>query len=401
VAVSGPRLFWLTGSRVFCLAAGESGTPAAPVTIQPESVPAQRTPAPPGPDLVQARRWLGEAVQEVLARAWAPLFVEPGLGGREFFFGQSADVFTALAWAYPWLTSELQGQVKTRLAETWREHPPFAAAAQFDLAQGDRRERFWVPESVLSRRGDDGRPQPFAGCHAAWWYGERCGARAEVDAAWPQLKSSFAEFVRTGWRLHPAQGDLQANRYLAALLAVEQLAQRNGDVATAAQARTKAAETADALVAWWRRAAEGGTLDRFDGSTELDRFIGNGDAFSLRLAPHRHKMALFEGLTPEVAAQIAPRAPGAVETVWRTFDRLYATWWLAGEERQVHYGENFVDPPDLAFGGFAALAWLKQAPASALIRCVDLPWSRADLYYVMKLALTLEAAAGEERAAAR
>jgi hypothetical protein len=143
-------------------------------------------------------------------------------------------------------------------------------------------------------------------------------------------------------------------------------------------------------MAWWKRAAEGGTLASFKGAGELDPFIGKGDAISFRIAPHRHKVALFHVLTPEVAALVRSQAPDAVERVWAVFDALYATWPLMGEERQVHYGENYLDPPDLAMGAFAALAWLKEGRPGELAKCVDLPFCRADLFYLRKLAITLE-----------
>jgi hypothetical protein len=56
------------------------------------------------------------------------------------------------------------------------------------------------------------------------------------------------------------------------------------------------------------------------------------------------------------------------------------------------FGENLVDPPDLAIGGFAAVAWLNSADAAELARHVDVPWCRADLWYMKKLAVILEAA---------
>jgi hypothetical protein len=86
-------------------------------------------------------------------------------------------------------------------------------------------------------------------------------------------------------------------------------------------------------------------------------------------------------------------APEAVAKVWEMFSLLYRTWPLVGEERQVHFGENFVDPPDLALGGFKALAWLRNGSAEELAKNIDLPFCRADLYYVTKLALVLEAQA--------
>ncbi|HOA62859.1 MAG TPA: hypothetical protein PLY00_17100 [Verrucomicrobiota bacterium] len=56
-----------------------------------------------------------------------------------------------------------------------------------------------------------------------------------------------------------------------------------------------------------------------------------------------------------------------------TLSALYAAWPLVGEERQVHFGENFIDPPDLAMDGFRALAWLREAGGEELGCRVDLP----------------------------
>jgi hypothetical protein len=95
-------------------------------------------------------------------------------------------------------------------------------------------------------------------------------------------------------------------------------------------------------------------------------------------------------LTPEIGKLVKERAPEAVAAIWKTFETLYLTWPLMGEERQVHYGENFVDPPDLAIGAFKALAWLRDASADELTRRIDLPFCRADLYYITKMQISLE-----------
>ncbi|MFA0748636.1 MAG: hypothetical protein EORIYHIE_002505 [Candidatus Fervidibacter sp.] len=76
--------------------------------------------------------------------------------------------------------------------------------------------------------------------------------------------------------------------------------------------------------------------------------------------------------------------------MWKTFELLCPTWHLVGEERQVHYGERFVDPPDFSLNAFKAYAWLLDAPASELAKKVDIPFCRADLSYAVKIALVLE-----------
>jgi hypothetical protein len=297
----------------------------------------------------------------------------------------------ALAWAYPHLAADLQSEVKAFLAREWAAHAPVSRSAWYSLKEGERRERFWTPDEVQTRLGQDKPPHPFGNTHSAWFYAERCGEWERLLAAWPQIKAAFDDFVKTGWRLDAAKGDLHANRYFASLLAFNRVAERAKDAAAATAARAMAAETSDALAAWWKRAAAGGTLTHFQGSSELDPFIGKGDAISFRIAPHRHEVALFRDLTPEVARILQTRGPEAIGAVWSVFEALYATWPFVGEKRQVHFGENFVDPPDLAMGAFKALAWLRNAPPDSLARRIDLPFCRADLYHLEKLALTLEA----------
>jgi outer membrane protein assembly factor BamB len=390
VALAGERVYWLTGSRLLCLAAGPSQGPLEPSTIDGSTVATFTAPARLALDRGQLTQWLVQSASEILERRWAPLFVEPGLAGRDFSFDNSGALFDALAWAYPHLPKALQTRAKAVLAEEWRAYPPFARESWYSLKQGARREWFSSSEALWARAGQDKPHHPFGNVHAVWRYAQRCYEEPRVLSAWPQIKPVFEDFLGTSWRLDGAKGDLHANRYLASLLAIAAIAARAGDEQTAGLAQAKARETTEALVAWWRRAAGRGTLTRFNGSGELDPFIGAGDALSFKIAPHRHKLALFNSLTPEVARLVREQAPDAVARVWDAFSALYATWSLVGEERQVHFGENFVDPPDLALGAFEALAWLRAAPAQELARHVDLPFCRADLYHLTKLAIALE-----------
>jgi outer membrane protein assembly factor BamB len=390
VAISGNRVYWMTGSRVLCLVAGDKGGKAEDVAVVGSQVPLREAPHPPAPTETQLRKRLHQGVREWLAHPWSPLYVEPGLSGRDFSFDQSADTFEALAWSYPHLNPELQEQTKSFLAKEWSTRPPFTQDAWSSLQEGARREAFWTPPEVRSRLSLDKSHHPFGNTDAIVRYADRCDEWARVLDAWPRIKATYHAFSLTGWHLDAAKGDLYANRYLASLLALSRIAEKAGDVETAQLAQSHAALTLEALAAWWKRAAARGTMTSFQGPGQLDPFIGRGDAISFRVAPHRHKVALFRDLTPEVAQWVKSREPEAVAHVWAVFNTVYRTWAVVGEERQVHFGENFIDPPDLNFGGFLAFAWLNGASQLDLSRAVDLPFCRADLYHLTKLALCLE-----------
>ncbi|HKS37936.1 MAG TPA: PQQ-binding-like beta-propeller repeat protein, partial [Verrucomicrobiae bacterium] len=326
VAVVGHRIYWITGSRVLCLMGGESGGAADDVSINGMRVQTTLAPKPRLPTKREIKRRLADEVSEALTKRWAPLFVDPGLAGRDFSFDHSGELFEAVAWAYPHLPRKLQMEAKALLADEWTKHPPFTKDTWYSLKDGQRRELFRAPDEAKSRLGQDKPHQPFGNVYSAWLYAERCGQWEQLRVAWPQIKIGFDEFHKSGWRLDETKGDLYANRYLASLIAVGRIAEKAGDSDTANQAGVKAAETTEALAAWWNRAAEDVKLSTFRGSAELDPFIGGGNAISFRIAPHRHKVALFHDLTPEVAALIRSKAADAAAKVWEIFQTLYPTW---------------------------------------------------------------------------
>ena len=391
IAVDSPRIFWQTGSRILCLAPDAAGAKKVR-TLRPADFSTRTAPALRAISSVQIRDNLARDVQQFLSRRWAPFFLEPGLAGRDFSFAESREIFEALAAAYPHLEAPLQKDLRDFLAAEFERVPPFSAEGFLDLKDGEPRESFSVPSEYRARSGTDRRPHPFGGTYAVLGWANACQEWDRVLAAYPALKESYLAFAKSNWKLDGSRGDLYANRYISSLLAFEQIARRANDHQLAREASASADAALDQLVAWWKRAAETGTLRSFRDVSELDPFIGRGDGLSFKVAPHRHKVALFADLTPEVTAHVRQHAPEAVDAIWETFEILYRTWPLQGEERQVHFGENYIDPPDLALGAFKAMAWLRpDTTPHDLAAALDLPICRADLYYVQKCALALAA----------
>jgi len=300
VAVVSNRIYWSTGSRVLCISMGEVGRGVPPSRAEDTPIVSAGLPKEPdfgGMPLAKVRLQLNETAGEILSKNWAPLFVDPGLSGRDFSFDDSGELFEALAWAYPYLDSENKAKAKARLEEEWKFHLPFTKQGWYKLDDGNRREYFWTYLELYARLGGDRQPHPFANTYSAWLYSQRCDEWKRVQQAWPEVKAAFEDFLKSNWRLDSAKGDLYANRYLASLLALDRMASVVGDAETANRARAMADSTTEALIAWWQRAGSSGTLTNFNGTGQLDPFIGNGDAISFRVAPHRHKIALFQGLT--------------------------------------------------------------------------------------------------------
>lgn len=387
-AVVGNRIYWITGSRILCIEAGQVGDSVPDMPVRPQDMPRRRAVARTIGSASRLTVQIQEATLEVLSRRWAPLCLEPGLAGREVLFANSSDLFEALAWAYPHLKAPLRARVMSFLETEWRLHNPCSTVGWYSLDRGARREWFCIPPSVLSQSQED-RYHRFGGMYAVWLYAQRSGGHRRILQSWPILKEAFGDFLRSGWTLDGARGDPYANRYLSSLYAFARLSQKVGDAEAHAQATAAARQVEPDLLQWWDRA---GALQMpgVAGVAELDRFIGSGNALFLHIRPHKAKLALFDSLTPEVAEVVRAKRPQAVRSVWSTFSRLCPTWHLVGEERQVHYGENYIDPPDFAMSAFRAYAWLCRADAEELAARTDVPFCRADLFHLAKLSIAAD-----------
>ena len=372
VAISGGHVYWTTGSRVLCLGPGEPKQKASIKTIKP-SMPLASLPAP------DFR--IEETAREIINTNWAPLYVEPGLAGREFFFDSTREQMMALSWAYPQLGAEMQSRMKEHLLGLWTTNR-FQSSR---LDQGARRELFPIPPDVL-KLGRGEAAHPFGDTYSIWFFAERCQVWPQILDRWDDLEKQFHDF-RTQHPRFGSKPELYFNRYLASLIALADIADNAAQPKTAFEARELSARAAETLEYWWKNAVQAGELTTFNGSKELDPFLGKGSGLSFAVFPHRHKIALFQDMTPEVAAIVAGRAPHAAKEIWNRFSNLYATWHLQGEERQVHFGENFVDTPDLALGAFQTMAFLSGTPREEWLRRVDIPFCLADLYYLQKASI--------------
>jgi hypothetical protein len=186
-------------------------------------------------------------------------------------------------------------------------------------------------------------------------------------------------------------GHLYLNRTAAGCLAYARLAGRFGSPAeVAAATRELDRLLREALRVYRRRARL--AADTLRQRTSKGDVSGNqGRKLYFHLNNHKSKLALFLDLTPDLRGVLAGTAAPETEALRRWADLLLPTCYLALEERNVHYGENFVDLPDSAHGLFLANAFLWKRPARPLARSTDIPWCRADLFHIEKLAHAIEA----------
>ncbi len=386
VAVAGNRLYWITGSRIICIVSGEEGKNANDIEIDIQT----QNPSIDQPDPSELKDSLMEVVSEFLSKRWAPYMFEPGLADRDFAFENSSSVFEAISLAYPYLNDEWQNKAKIFLANEWELHPPYTVNSLYDPNEGSRREYYANPEYGIKTSYISNMPHPFIGMYSVKTYAEKCVEWQRVLSAWSELKICFEDFLKSAWKLSDEKGDIYANRYLASLLAYVEIAEKAGDKASSAQAKKMLEENIISLIKWWKYSSKNMNLKVTKDILEWDKFIGEGNTLFFRIFPHRSKIALFHGITPEVAEIILSNLSDEVNIIWSAFEALCPTWYLSGEERQVHYGENFSDLADFGTDAFKALAWLKKEQKARLSSFLDLPLCHADLYYITRIAIILE-----------
>jgi hypothetical protein len=324
----------------------------------------------------------------------APLVVDIGLAGREIFFAHSGEVIRALSLAIPHLPEPLRKEVISFLDVQWEEHFPLGTQAWYPLGEGKRRERhLWPPNSLENLQPVPG-PHPFAHLYAVWCYAFYADRGDRVSKAWPQIYRCWEDFRRTHLPLESRRDALWANGYLAGLIGFLRIAKNLGQQTEISAALDDGEQLGQWCVERFRDGAARLDLPIFENVGQFDRWRAEDmGGFFLPLPPHhKAKPDKFHGLTPEVGQLFVRQAPEAAAAYLKFVDRSLPGWYLVGEERQLHFGENFVDYPDFALSIFQAQAFLGNQPAGQLARWVDIPWCVGDPYFVEKLAICLHVA---------
>jgi len=409
-AVSGDQLFWVTGSRVLAIRGNHAGPrftppseprkdPSPPLvlamkeiddTAAPDVLPITTTPLVRRIPQEKVRGLKSLLLKEVreLRDGWpcAPFYVQMGIGSRDFMFAHPSETVAALAAVYPHLPrDEAEWARATARAELARCLEP----QEYPLNEGRRRELYRVPPHDLSWAKHPAWPR-ISHVHALWLYGQRTGDWEAVQELFPRCRGIWEQYPE---RIHASSGGtgLYRNRTLAGLLALARLTRRfDGDAAAEPIDAECRRVFAQVLAEYRRLGAQAAAAMAQD--TSAGDIHGNQARFLyLNLRNHSAKMAVFMDLTPEIAQALREAAPVETDTLRRATEMWLPCYHLAFEERQVHYGENFIELPDSVHGLFRARTYLWDVPAERLAVETDLPWVRGDLHHLEKLSLAIEA----------
>ncbi|MDW8222880.1 MAG: hypothetical protein RMJ82_08025, partial [Gemmatales bacterium] len=333
-------------------------------------IPPRRSSAETDAGAAPLRQRLMDAVAELIQDTWQPLIFPAGKHPIEAyrFFAEPTETLYTLALAYPHLPTRWQEQVREFVAGWSKPGGPLdgpTGRATLDPRQGRVRSAYDVPPEKLWRVVDDFHRTPLARLYPLWYW-------AHVTGDWSHVKRHWLDLRRLVEQPPNRVEEDCRNGYVAGLIAYCRMARHLGDE----EAVKRGVELA-------RRAMR----ERL----EFELAHPAGAVFS-DVPVGRQVVARWRYLTPEVARLLATYAGDIPRRLMERYvDYHRPTWWLAWNVELANRNESPFSLPTMAHEIFTARAWLLGESSRQLQTYLDIPWCAADLYYIQKLVLCLEA----------
>ena len=319
---------------------------------------------------------LDRAVAELISRPWRPLVLPAGKAPAESyrFFTDPTETLYTLALVYPQLRPERQADVQAFVAQLRSGAGPLsgpAGKANYDANAGDVRTLYDpAPDKLLKlaslpSRSDTARLYPL------WLWAHVTGDWSRLVTHWPAL--------RTRIRAEPEEKEFDCgNARVAGLIAACRIAKKLSDKDTLENLLPQTRDAIRQRIAYEHAHPRGGLV-----TATPDRL--------------RSVLGRWHHLTPDVARLIRLYAPDVTQGLMDTqIDHHRPMWWLAWSPETLWANEVPNAFPTHARDIFNARAMILRQPKDALLPQVDLPWCKADEFYIQKLAMALHNVEGEE-----
>jgi len=329
---------------------------------------------------------LSSCVRELISKDWQPWIFPSGKHPREAyrFFTEPTETLYTLARAYNYLDSDLQRQVKDyilRLSSAGGPAYSAEAAAKaglagptgkrsFDATAGATRCLYDIPTEKLFRVADDITRSDVARLYPLWLWAHTSGDWSHIERDWNQMRGLVDQPP------NKMEEDCR-NGYVAGLIAYCRMARQMSDDAAMEKGLGVTRRALRERLAYEFAHTRGGLITQVP---VLRSIFGR-----------------WRNLTPEVGRLCADYAGDTHRNLMDVYvDYHRPTWPLAWNVELMWRNECPFAFPTMSAEIFAARALILGEPGEKLERFLDIPWCRADLFYIQKLVFCIEAHGGIE-----
>jgi hypothetical protein len=274
----------------------------------------------------------------------------------------------SLARAYSYIDSDLQQEVIQYVAKL---NSPGGALdgptgrRTYEPDAGEIRSLYDVPAEQLFRVNNDITRQMVARLYPLWLWAHVTGDWSRIERHWQRLPGLVTEAPNA------IEEDCRNGR-LAGLIAYCRMARRMRDDAAAEEGLAIARKTLRERLAYEFAHTRGGLITQVPVSRSI-------------FSRWRH-------LTPEVGRLCASYAAQTHKYLMDAYvDYHRPTWHLAWNVETMWRNECPFSFPTMSAEVFAARALILRERAEKLTRFLDIPWCKADLFYIQKLVFCIEA----------
>jgi hypothetical protein len=327
------------------------------------------------------RAQLQSQVRELISRQWQPLVFPPGKHPTEAYriFADPTETLFTLARAYSYLDEDLRTSVRQYVEQLSDPSGPLEGPMgkrTADPSAGAVRSFYDIAPDKLFRLRDDITRSDVARLYPLWLWAHVTGDWRRIESNWDRLKELVDQ--------PPGKMEEDCrNGHVAGLIAYCRIADHVKDKQAVERALGVTRTALRERLAYEFAYGEGGLISEAPVSRSI-------------FARWRH-------LTPEVGHLLAQYAGPTHKHLMGVYvDYHRPTWSLAWGVETMWRNESPFAFPTMPAEIFAARAWILNEPAEMLARFVDIPWCRADLFYIQKLIWCIEARgrtiwAGESR----
>jgi len=313
---------------------------------------------------------LAAHVRELIAQEWQPLIFPAGKHPREAYriFADPTETLFTLARVYPHVEADLQTGLRQYVKQLRRSGGPLEGPVgrrTADPARGAVRSYYDVASDKLFRVVDDIVRSDVARLYPLWLWAAVTGDWEHIESHWDRLKvlvdqppNKMAEDCRNG--------------YLAGLIAYGRMTDHMKDEESRAKGLRIARSALRERLTYELAHTKGGLI--------------------VEVPVSRSIFARWRHLTPEVGQLLARYAGPIHRQLMEVYvDYHRPTWHLAWGVETLWRNESPFALPTMPAEIFTARAWVLGEPGDKLESFLDLPWCQADLFYLQKLVLCLEA----------